>query len=102
MGFTQTTRGPRWYAVHLDTPEYTLYLHANTSFIEPPPDFEPVPTTNVRGYDAYETVNEMIRILTWDAEGQAISVEIDCVDRADPRCAEPEFLREVAQSLEEA
>lgn len=103
---TNVMVGERWAALTAHTDEgYSLSIHATDNWHDGPEgmDLNPsgaVPTASVRGRPAWETVNEMIRGLSWEEFGVAYTLEIEC-DRpeGDTRCSESAFLQEVASHI---
>lgn len=103
---TNVMVGERWAALTAHTDEgYSLSVHATDNWHDAPADMDlnpagVTPTTTVRGRPAWETVNEMIRGISWDEFGVAYTLEIEC-DRpeGDTRCSESAFLRDVASHI---
>jgi hypothetical protein len=96
--------GPRWLAIAYSKDGLTLSLHA-TDHAAPALSEEelqriPPATHEVRGVAARTTVNDGIRAVTWEHEGVAYSLEVECADvLEDPRCAAPTFALALADEL---
>lgn len=101
----QVMAGPRWLAITWTEPEgMTLSLHA-TDHAAPALDevelrrLTPAEHT-VRGRPARTTSNEGIRAVTWEDDGVAYSLEVECFDvLRDARCAHPGFALDLADEL---
>jgi hypothetical protein len=96
--------GPRWLAIAYSKEGLTLSLHA-TDHAAPALSEEelqriPRATHEVRGVAARTTVNDGIRAVTWEHEGVAYSLEVECADvLEDSRCAAPTFALALADEL---
>ena len=100
----QVMVGPRWLAVAYSRDGLTLNLHATDAAVnalseEELQRVEPAPH-RVRGVPARTTVNDGIRAVTWEHEGVAYSLEVECADVLDDeRCAAPTFAFSLADEL---
>lgn len=100
----QVMAGPRWLAIAYSKDGLTLSLHATDAAVsalteEELQRVEPAPH-RVRGVPARTTVNDGIRAVTWEHEGVAYSLEVECADvLEDERCAAPTFAFDLADEL---
>jgi hypothetical protein len=100
----QVMAGPRWLAIAYSKDGLTLSLHATDAAVNALSDEElqrvaPAPH-RVRGVPARTTVNDGIRAVTWEHEGVAYSLEVECADVLDDeRCAAPTFALSLADEL---
>lgn len=101
---TIVTSGEQWAAFSYHDGELTISLHAtgrshpvigDEELLEIPPADQ-----SVRGEPARMTVNELIRSVAWEENGVAYALEVECArPEHDPRCTEPEFLFDLAETL---
>ncbi len=90
-----------WYGASYRDEQVAIYLHGTTAFVEPPEDLgDTTPTVTVRGFAGYDTVNEGVRTITWEENGAAYSLDIECASPIDRRCASSDYLVELASQLE--
>ncbi len=54
---------------------------------------------DVRGTKGFVSVNEGIRTVSWIENGAAYSVDVECADLRDARCASDQFVLEVVDQL---
>jgi hypothetical protein len=96
--------GPRWLAIAYSKDGLTLSLHATDAAVNALSEEElrrVLPAEQrVRGVPARTTVNDGIRAVTWEHEGVAYSLEVECADVLDDaRCAAPTFALSLADEL---
>lgn len=90
-----------WYGASFRDENVTVYLHGTTAFVDAPTDLGDVaPTTTIRGVGGYATVNEAIRTITWQENGAAYSLDVECASPIDRRCQSADYLIDIAARLE--
>jgi hypothetical protein len=53
----------------------------------------------LRGTDGFVSINEGIRQATWSENGAAYSVDVECADHEDERCAKEDFVIDLTNHL---
>lgn len=102
---TVVTSGPRWFAAsYHEDGEITLSIHAtdvvHNRLGEREAQRIPPAVHEVRGEPARTTVNEGIRAITWNHEGVAYALEVECYEPfSDDRCTEPYWALDLADEL---
>ena len=97
------TSGPRWVAASIPLADLTVSIHGNANRHDPPPGEVLRHSSTLRGVPATVSLNELIRVATWEENGVAWSLEIECSNRPDldARCVQEDYLRALASSLVE-
>jgi hypothetical protein len=97
------TAGPRWVAASIPLADLTVSIHGNANRHEPPPGEVLRHASTLRGVPATVSRNELIRVATWEENGVAWSLEVECSNRPDldARCVQEDYLRALAASLVE-
>lgn len=97
------TSGPRWVAASIPLADLTVAIHGNANLHPPPPGETLRHTSTLRGRPATVSRNELIRVATWEENGVAWSVDVECSNRPDldARCVQEDYLRALAESLVE-
>lgn len=89
-----------WYGASFRDESVTVYLHGTTAFVDAPAELGDVtPTATIRGVGGYATVNEAIQTITWQENGAAYSLDVECASPIDRRCQSSDYLIDIAARL---
>jgi hypothetical protein len=86
-------------ALSVPAPGITVSLHTVRIAHEHPGVTAAGAPRPIRGGNGYVTVNEGIRVATWTEDGVAYSLDLECAQAGDPRCADDTYLLSLVEEL---
>lgn len=91
--------GPEYYAIALRSGTATIAIQGTRAQhrVEGVGPIEG--RSALRGTKGFVTVNEGIRSASWSEHGAAYSVDVECADAADARCASDAFVTSLVNAL---
>ena len=100
MARALVTTGPHWFAASISEEGHSIAINATRVMYETAQIEEvPPPADRVRGIPARVSASEGILSVSWEEFGISYLLRIGCDTPENPRCANDDYLRAVAESL---